>query len=278
MTKPILFSALLTFSCLGACAVEDHGPKAQINPDFSLLDNGKADALTRNYVSFEGEIETNTSVDGSIHFPDWLHGYTFQAEAGDNISVYMNTDEFGYFAVYGPSHRTAADGTPRFRRSLHRAYTDVTADGFRAGYDLAATESGTYLVVYGPMYYWSADYHIEINCVDCRLPGQCLADSECASSEYCGDNGVRCITAPCLANYDVCQDVEATGSWCDRDQMCGGFCGWDDNNDRLCKPWAQEGESCGGFVLPSFYRFCEPGLSCDCTEATCGAPGICTKH
>lgn len=276
MTKTTILSAFLSVSFLAACAVDDHGPKPETNPDSSLLDNGKSDQVTRNYVSFEGSIEANASVDSSIDFPDWLHGYTFQAEAGDNVSVYMNTDEFGYFFVYGPSHRTAPDGTPRFRRALHRAYTDAASDGYRAGFELAAEESGTYLVVYGPAYSWNANYHIEINCADCRLPGQCLADNECASGEYCGDNGVRCITHPCTANYDVCQPLEEDGAWCDRDEVCEGFCGWDDNNDRLCKPWAQEGESCGGFVLPAFRNSCEPGLTCECVEPTCDVPGICT--
>ncbi len=243
MTKTTILSALVSvsflvsFSFLPACAVDDYGSKPETDPDSSLLDTGKSDRVTRNYVAFQGAIEANSSVDASIDYPDWLHGYTFQAEAGDNISVYISTDEFGYFFVYGPSHRTAPDGTPRFRRALHRAYTDASSDGYRAGFDLAAEESGTYLVVYGPAYSWSADYHIEINCADCSLPEQCLDDNECGSGE---------------------------------------FCGWAANSDRVCKPWSQEGESCGGFVLPDFRKSCEPGLSCVCVEATCDLPGVCT--
>ncbi len=276
MTKTTVLALLLSLGFVGACAPEDHGPKPETNPDSSLLDNGKADYLTRNYVSFEGGIDVNGSIDSTIDYPDWLHGYTFEAAAGDNLSVYINTDEFGYFFVYGPSHRTGWDGTPRFRESLHGAYTDESSDGFRAGYDISAAEAGTYMVVYGPAYAWSADYHIEINCADCAAPGACLADDECAIGEFCGDNGVRCIVAPCLANFDVCQAPQAPGDWCDRDEMCDGFCGWDDANERVCKPWGQEGDSCGGFVLPASRNFCEPGLTCPCSEATCDLPGTCT--
>jgi hypothetical protein len=275
MTKTTIATAILSLVFLGACAADDHGPKPETNPDESVLDTGKADYLTRNLVSFQGSLELNGSVDSAIDYPDWLHGYTFRAEAGDQISVYMNTDEFGYFFVYGPSHRVASDGTPRFRESLHGAYTDEASNGYRAGYDLNADEAGTYLVVYGPAYAWSADYHIEINCADCSAPGECHADDECAAGEFCGDNGVRCIVAPCTANYDVCQPAGVDGDWCDRNEMCQGFCGWDASNERVCKPWAQEGDSCGGFVLPDFRNFCEPGLSCECSEATCDIPGTC---
>ena len=54
----------------------------------------------------------------------------------------------------------------------------------------------------------------------CRLPGQCFNDDECKSDDYCGDNGVRCIMAPCTANYNVCQPREDKGAYCDRNRVC----------------------------------------------------------
>ena len=78
MTKTTILSALLSVSFLAACAVDDHGPKPETNPDSSLLDNGKTDQVTRNYVSFQGSIQANASVDSSIDFPDWLQLWNMQ--------------------------------------------------------------------------------------------------------------------------------------------------------------------------------------------------------
>lgn len=278
MSRNNTFISLLSLSLaasLAACAVEDHEPKTEIDPDTSVVD-GKADVLTRNYVEFKGDIAVNGAIDSKIDYPDWLHGYTFRLEAGDKADVYMNTDAFGYFFVYGPSHRTAPDGTPRFRRALHRAYTDASSDGYRATYTLEAEEAGTYLVVYGPAYVWSADYHIEVNCPDCRRPGECFGDNECASGQYCGDNGARCITYPCDVNFNICKPLENDGAWCDRDEMCTGFCGWDSSNERVCKAYSQAGERCGGFVLPEYRSVCAPGLDCVYPEPTHDVPGTCT--
>lgn len=69
------------------------------------------------------------------------------------------------------------------------------------------------------------------------------------------------------------------GDECEVTEDCdaGNWCGWgDDNVTRECKPFATEGDSCGGFVLPSFRAECEPGLECECVEPTCDVPGICT--
>jgi hypothetical protein len=63
---------------------------------------------------------------------------------------------------------------------------------------------------------------------------------------------------------------------CESDADCGdGFCGWNDEDGRVCRPWAAEGEHCEGFVVPSARRFCRPDLACQFSEATHDAGGIC---
>ncbi|MCA9523508.1 MAG: hypothetical protein KC609_21180, partial [Myxococcales bacterium] len=66
---------------------------------------------------------------------------------------------------------------------------------------------------------------------------------------------------------------------CTTDADCNdSFCGWAENNvDRICKPWAQEGDHCEGFVLPSYRSRCAPGLTCKLSEPTGDAGGICVK-
>ncbi|EDM76656.1 Kazal domain protein [Plesiocystis pacifica SIR-1] len=69
-----------------------------------------------------------------------------------------------------------------------------------------------------------------------------------------------------------CAPVDA----CESDKDCKeGFCGWNDDSSRVCKPWAQVGESCEGFVLPQFRAFCAPGLECEFPEPTNDVPGTC---
>jgi eight-cysteine-cluster-containing protein len=40
-------------------------------------------------------------------------------------------------------------------------------------------------------------------------------------------------------------------------------------------PFVGPGDSCGGFVLPSFFERCEPGLQCVPSEPTGDLPGTC---
>lgn len=134
----------------------------------------------------------------------------------------------------------------------------------------------------------------------CKKDGQCFSDAECSPYEYCGDNGVRCVTAPCDANYDVCllkggvNDFCLSGenmcwpglpcinnkctlfSQCKSDADCSdGFCGWLPDGWRGCRPYAQAGESCEGFTLPQYRSFCDPALTCVFSEATHDVPGTC---
>ncbi len=92
--------------------------------------------------------------------------------------------------------------------------------------------------------------------------GQCWCDEKCSDYDDC-----------CFNVNDVCE----TANDCVNDNDCAdGFCGWgEDNTTRICKDWAGQGESCEGFVLPSFRAKCAPGLQCIQTEPTGDVPGTC---
>lgn len=78
----------------------------------------------------------------------------------------------------------------------------------------------------------------------------------------------------------------AIGSWldgacpeeisCSKDSDCDNqFCGWNASNARICKPYAQRGEHCGGFTMPQFRSFCAPGLECDSPRGMVDGGGTC---
>lgn len=65
---------------------------------------------------------------------------------------------------------------------------------------------------------------------------------------------------------------------CTTDGDCAdGFCGWDQANERICKPYGDLGDSCLGFVLPEFRNFCDPALHCYQDEPTGDIPGVCVE-
>lgn len=66
---------------------------------------------------------------------------------------------------------------------------------------------------------------------------------------------------------------------CTDDSDCtSGFCGWDADNDRICKPYGDIGDQCGGFVVPDARNFCDPSLVCyqDPAQNT-DFPGVCVE-
>jgi Cys-rich repeat protein len=128
------------------------------------------------------------------------------------------------------------------------------------------------MLVYGPSYVWEAEYSVTTTCTGCLRPDECLSDADCGSGETCQPNGAACITYPCDVAYDICKPAE---SCADSSDCSDGFCGWDAGGSRVCKPYRNEGESCGGFTLPEFRYECRPDLECKCTEPTCDAPGVC---
>lgn len=108
-----------------------------------------------------------------------------------------------------------------------------------------------------------------------RAAGSCTPE---ACGEYIPANSCQCDDA-CVDYGDCCDDVDAVCNApvdeCQSNEDCPEYCGWDESNTRVCKPWAQEGEQCQGFVLPAFRAECAPGLECEFSEPTHDVPGTC---
>ena len=86
----------------------------------------------------------------------------------------------------------------------------------------------------------------------------CKTDADCAWGQVCTSDG--CL-AGCQSDDDCPKDA-----WCSPSQGGG----------QVCKPFAQEGEYCGGFTPIWAQSKCAPGLICtDFPPFTDDAPGIC---
>ena len=100
---------------------------------------------------------------------------------------------------------------------------------------------------------------------DACVPPPCPAPPE--GCDYVGSD-------PC-----VCGELVCDGTECTTDDDCpGGFCRATMVDDvRACHPWAGEGESCGGFLVPWTLERCDPDVH-TCMEASpfiADAPGTC---
>lgn len=109
-----------------------------------------------------------------------------------------------------------------------------------------------------------------------RAAGSCTPQ---ACGVYIPSNSCQCDDA-CVFYGDCCDDVDTVCGdepvdECQSNDDCPEFCGWNADNVRVCKPWAQVGESCEGFVLPEFRAQCAPGLECEFSEPTFDVPGVC---
>ncbi len=125
-------------------------------------------------------------------------------------------------------------------------------------------------------------------------PGACAAPTAC-TREYrpvCGSlpgAAPRTFGNACSFRATI-KDLarsneQAAGNWtvgacapqtCSQDSDCAnGFCGWNASRQRVCKPSATQGQSCGGFVLPEGMMVCAPGLNCVYPEPTHDVPGTC---
>jgi len=112
-----------------------------------------------------------------------------------------------------------------------------------------------------------------------RAAGSCSPD---ACGDYIPANSCQCDAA-CVDYGDCCDDVDAVCNdvpdvpvdGCQSNDDCPEFCGWNHDNLRVCKPWAQVGESCEGFVMPAFRATCAPDLECEFSEPTFDVPGVC---
>lgn len=112
----------------------------------------------------------------------------------------------------------------------------------------------------------------------CETTGEqkCSSDADCPQGQECVHNGVFCVMAPCDVSYFICKPKAEVP--CQTNDDCkDSFCGWNEKNERICKPWAQVGEHCEGFVMPAYRQFCAPGLTCKLSEPTGDAGGTCVE-
>jgi hypothetical protein len=82
-------------------------------------------------------------------------------------------------------------------------------------------------------------------------------------------------------DYNLSVYCDGSGpEYCSDDNACtDGFCGCLDSacSGKVCKPWAQWGDSCGGFVPPEYESRCHPDLRCAGGNMAIDMPGKCTK-
>jgi len=137
-------------------------------------------------------------------------------------------------------------------------------------------------------------------CADGSMPVQCFADpcamSSCphgtCTANYCGgchaeytlDSGYG-VCSPCEANEDCpwnqnCGNGGQCMPGCQEDDDCGDdhWCRLTDAMDEsmVCVPYAQEGESCGGYTPIWAVSKCSPEQTCtDVPQLVMDAPGTC---
>ncbi|MFT7578426.1 MAG: hypothetical protein ACI9MR_000084 [Myxococcota bacterium] len=277
-TRTWIFAALIGGLAMGCAeSASDTAEKPFADPDLSVLSVGKADGISKYLTTIVGSLNIDDHVDAEIDYPDWFHGYTMELTAGQTVEMHVAANAHGYVRVYGPA-TGEADGLPTFRRALYRAKTQRVAGQHSRAFEVEAPEDGTYMVVYGPQYVWEAKYSISVSCLGGCLPEDaCLNDAECAEGEFCGHNGVFCITTPCDVSYNVCQPIEDDGQCENNDDCTDGFCGCTDSTceTRECRPFSAEGERCGGFVRPPDVRVCAPEFRCVSPRFIADIPGNC---
>lgn len=278
----IFLSSLAAIGCADAADPE----KPASDPDVAVS-AAKADSLSNYWTDIRGELAIGEAIVESIDFPSYYFGRTADLKAGQRLQIDLVSNRKSTVRLYGPSTGTV-DGYPVFGAALVKADTRRDAGRQVSSFVVDVPSDGTYMLVYGPMWVWAADYQIDVTCLaGCAAPDACEGDWDCGPGKFCGDNGVRCVRAPCDANYDVCQSQLGAGSSCTRDGECaagtacrqgtcrtepcgetaecdGGFCGCADQtcDGSICKDYAKEGESCGGFRMAHLVRHCSPDFAC----------------
>ena len=142
--------------------------------------------------------------------------------------------------------------------------------------------------------YVSGDIVTIMPIVDMNGCIQSAGYSWCQSSENC----IRQWETPCDDNYNNCIDCLtrqrsgeniACPTECDLETICNTdidcidtyFCRPTTMNiieDKRCYKYSREGESCGGYTLPSQENRCDPSLECVNTEPMIpDAPGQCMR-
>lgn len=284
MKRVVLFPVVCLFAI--GCAETVEAEKPASDPDLTVL-SGKADRVSNYWTDIQGELTIGTRIQESIDFPSYYFGRTAELRMGQRYQVELATNRKSVVRLYGPS-TGQVDGYPVFGAPLVKADTRKNQGKHASSFAFDVPADGVYMLVYGPQNVWQAHYDIDVTCLGgCAVAAPCEGDWECKAGEFCGDNGVRCVRAPCDANYNVCQQQVSAGDVCTRDPECqsgaacregvcgietcttdadcaNGFCGCADGScaTRICKDYAAEGESCGGFRMANLVRHCSAELSC----------------
>ncbi len=285
MHRHLAFIFVASLTAAG-CADSASTDKPASDPDLALA-SGKADRVSDYWTDIRGELAIGTRIVESIDFPSYYFGRTAELRVGQRFQVDLVSNRKSLVRVYGPA-TGSVDGMLTFGGALVKANTRRVSGKPTSSFAFDVPADGTYMLVYGPENVWAADYQIDVTCLGgCVAADACEGDWDCAGGEFCGDNGVRCVRAPCDANYDVCQAQLGKGSSCSRDPECAagsacrdgacaaqlceteadcnnGFCGCADGSctTRICKDYAAEGASCGGFRMADKVRFCSSEFAC----------------
>jgi len=288
-----MLSLLLAATVAAGCAEDANSDKPAVDPD-ELVTAAKADATSNYWTKFKGSLTIGETLSESIDWPDYYLGRTIELRAGQTLEIKVTSNRKSAVRFYGPA-TGFVDGQPTFGKALVRTETKKAGGKQVVTLTAQAPTDGTYMLLYGPTNVWYATYEITTSCVSGCLPADaCLADSACPGDEFCGWNGVACIRAPCDAAYDVCQARREAGGACARDRECAegltcgeagqcvggtvelggacqltsdcqdGFCGCVDGgcSGMICKAFAAEGESCGGFRQAHLVSMCSAAFAC----------------
>ena len=115
-----------------------------------------------------------------------------------------------------------------------------------------------------------------IQCEDGRV---CLdnPDDGCDVATGGRDCGGCCVGAAVVNECDTNADCPST-QFCRTTRDTSSPDRFACLTTKECVDFQPEGAGCGGFTLPCFYNRCAAGLTCQCSEPTCDAPGTCVKE
>jgi hypothetical protein len=246
MTHPNLSSVVVMMSLAAGAAACDEGQAGEpVEPSVTeaeldqSLQDGKYDKTSNSLATWMGSLDADDFVQAKTSSAKRYHGYTLELAAGQKIGFKVTSKKASKVKVYGPATSTGAK--PKFASALVTKTLSGSAGAYSASFEVTASKAGLYGIVYWP--------------------------TSSSSSNYT-------ITSSCVAGCSVCQ---AAFDECDGGE---GFCGCLDSNcDGLaCKPYAQEGDFCGGFTLPQYHQLCDPSLDCVTSPVIADAPGTCSNQ
>ncbi len=236
--QTILATTALSIA-LSACTQAPPKEKPLADPDVAL--DTKADILTDWYVDQVGFFELGSSEKFSIGYPTWFQGHLVELSAGQTIDFLVTSKDRSLVRLYGASYGTWGDEY-LFERSIIASQTTPENEIYASRFTAEVENNGVYMLVVGPLSVWDTEYKFKADCVggcDDEEVGSCEDDGDCSEGNWC-----------------ACTEV--------------GGC-----EDRACKPYAAEGESCGGHVPAHLATRCAPDHQCLGHGLAFDLPGVC---